>query len=152
MTATVIALHSLLRWVVLLTGLAAAGRGIAGWSGRTWTPADSRAGLFFVAALDLQLVIGLVLYLFLSPTVRVGSIDIGAAMRDSTLRFFLVEHAFGMLAAVTLAHLGRIRIRKSADDRRRQRSAAVFFGLALLLVALSIPWPGMPAGRPLWPW
>jgi hypothetical protein len=73
-------------------------------------------------------------------------------MRDGSLRFFLVEHAFGMLAAITLAHLGRVRIRKSTDDRRRQRAAAIFFGLALLLVALSIPWPGMPAGRPLWPW
>jgi hypothetical protein len=148
----VLALHSILRWVVLLTGLAAAGRGIAGWSGRAWTAADNRAGVWFVAALDLQLLIGLVLYLFLSPTLKVAALDFGAAMRDGSLRFFLVEHAFGMLAAITLAHLGRVRIRKATDDRRRQRAAAIFFGLALLLVALSIPWPGMPAGRPLWPW
>jgi hypothetical protein len=73
-------------------------------------------------------------------------------MGDSALRFFLVEHAFGMLLAVTLAHIGRIRIRKAADDGRRHRSAAIYFGIALVLVLLSIPWPGMPAGRPLWPW
>ena len=152
MYATLLVVHSVVRWLVLLTGLLAAGRGIAGWKGRPWSPADNKAGIFFVATLDLQLLVGLVLYLFLSPMVKVATIDIGAAMRDPALRFFLVEHAFGMLAAVTLAHLGRIRIRKAATDGRRHRAAAVFFGLALLLVLLSTPWPGMPAGRPLLPW
>ena len=147
-----IALHSVLRWVVLLLGLLAVGRGIAGWSGRRWTSSDNRAGVLFVGFLDLQLLIGLILYLFLSPTVRAATVNIGAAMSDSALRFFLVEHAFGMLLAVTLAHIGRIRIRKAADDGRRHRSAAIYFGIALVLVLLSIPWPGMPAGRPLWPW
>jgi hypothetical protein len=147
-----IALHSVLRWVVLLLGLLAVGRGIAGWSGRSWTPSDNRAGVLFVGVLDLQLLIGLILYLFLSPTVRAATVNIGAAMGDSVLRFFLVEHAFGMLLAVTLAHIGRIRIRKAAEDRRRHRAAAIYFGIALVLVLLSIPWPGMPAARPLWPW
>ena len=147
-----IALHSVLRWVVLLLGLLAVGRGIAGWSGRRWTSSDNRAGVLFVGFLDLQLLIGLILYLFLSPTVRAATVNIGAAMGDSALRFFLVEHAFGMLLAVTLAHIGRIRIRKAVDDGRRHRSAAIYFGIALVLVLLSIPWPGMPAGRPLWPW
>jgi hypothetical protein len=53
--AALLAIHSVLRWVVLLTGLAAAGRGIAGWKGRPWTSADNRAGLFFMIALDVQL-------------------------------------------------------------------------------------------------
>ena len=147
-----IALHSVLRWLVLLLGLLAVGRGIAGWSGRSWTASDNRAGALFVGLLDLQLLIGLILYLFLSPTVRAATVNIGAAMGDPMLRFFLVEHAFGMLLAVTLAHIGRIRIRKATDDRRRHRQAAIYFGIALVLVLLSIPWPGMPAGRPLWPW
>jgi hypothetical protein len=151
MFAVLLAIHSLLRWVVLLLGLAAAGRGIAGWKGRVWTGSDNRTGLWFVAMLDLQLLIGLVLYLFLSPTVRAASVNIGAAMREPMLRFFLVEHAFGMLAAVTLAHIGRVRIRKAPTDERRHRAAAVYFSIALLLILLSIPWPGMPAGRPLWP-
>ena len=147
-----IVLHSVLRWVVLLVGLLAMARGIAGWNGRAWTPADNRAGMLFVSALDVQLLIGLALYLFLSPTVTAAFVNVGAAMRDSQLRFFVVEHAFGMLIAITLAHLGRIRTRKLPDPMRRHRAAAVYFGLSLLIALLSIPWPGMPAGRPLWPW
>jgi hypothetical protein len=151
MYSVVVAVHSLLRWVVLFVGLAAAGRGIAGWSGRRWTPADTRAGLGFIIVLDLQFVVGLALYLVFSPAMSDAMRNVGAAMRDPILRFFLVEHVLGMVLAIACAHIGRAKIRKAGDDRRRQRLAAVFYSVAMILILLSIPWPGMPAGRPLWP-
>jgi hypothetical protein len=144
-------IHSLLRWFVLLTGLVAAGRGIAGWGGRPWGPSDARAGQLFILSLDLQFLLGLVLYLFLSPNVRLAFANIGNAMRDPALRFFFVEHIAGMVIALTLAHIGRARTKRATTDRSKQRAAAVFYGLALVIVLLSIPWPGMPAGRPIWP-
>jgi hypothetical protein len=73
-------------------------------------------------------------------------------MRDPTLRFFLVEHAIGMTGAIVLAHVGRARIRNTRDATHRHRRAVWFYGLALALLLISIPWPGMPAGRPLLPW
>jgi hypothetical protein len=66
-------------------------------------------------------------------------------------RFFLLEHPLGMVAAIALAHVGGIRIKRATNDTQRHQTAAIFFGLALVLILLSIPWPGMPAGRPLWP-
>jgi|SRR6187399_2704080 len=151
MYSATVAIHSLLRWVVLLTGLAAAGRGIAGWNKRSWTSGDDRAGVLFIGSLDIQMLLGLLLYLVLSPTVGNAFRNIGAAMKDPVLRFFLVEHALGMLIAIVLAHIGRVRTKKAAPESSKHRAAAVFYGLALLLILLSIPWPGMPAGRPLWP-
>jgi hypothetical protein len=146
-----LALHSLLRWFVLIAGLVAVGLGVAGWKGRPWQPADRIAGRAFVGVLDLQFLVGALMYLA-SPIVGAAMANFGAAMREPMLRFFLVEHAAGMIAAVALAHVGAIRIKKAADDTRRHRTAAIFFGLSLVLILLSIPWPGMPAGRPLWPW
>ena len=150
-SATVV-LHSLLRWVVILTGLAAAGRGIIGWNKRSWTSTDDRAGVLFIGALDIQMLLGLLLYVGLSPTVSAAFRNIGGAMQDPVLRFFLVEHAVGMLIAIVLAHIGRVRTKKAMPESSKHRAAAVFFGLAIVLILLSIPWPGMPAGRPLWPW
>lgn len=151
MLSITLILHSLLRWVVLVTGIAAAARGFMG-KGKPWTAADSRAGLLFIAVLDLQFLLGLLLYVFLSPTVRTAFLDFGAAMKDPMLRFFAVEHALGMIVALTLAHIGRARTKKATPDDRKFRAAAVFYTLALVVILLSIPWPGMPAGRPLWPW
>jgi hypothetical protein len=146
-----LALHSWLRWAVLLIGLIAVVRAFRGrWSGAPWTRADDRAGLFFTSALDLQLLIGLLLYFSMSPITKEGLRDMGAAMANSGLRFWSVEHPVGMLAGIVLAHIGRGRIRRMSDSARRHRTALIFFTLALIVIVISIPWPGRPIiGRPL---
>jgi hypothetical protein len=73
----------------------------------------------------------------------------GAAMHNPVLRFYAVEHVAGMVGALALVHIGRVRIKKAADDRARHRTALIFFGLGLLLILLSIPWPVMSGGRAL---
>lgn len=152
MYTSVLLLHSWLRWIVILAGLYAFFRAASGASGRkSWTPADDRAGFWFSMALDVQFLLGLVLYFFLSPLTAAALHDFGAAMKDSLLRFFAVEHVFGMLIGIALVHVGRARARK-ADSLRRHKVAAIFFGLALIAILASIPWPGTPHGRPLVRW
>ena len=116
---------------------------------RPWTPADARASRLFMITLDIQLLLGLLLYLVLSPFTRQAMSDMGAAMKVSALRFFVVEHLFGMLDR---GRAGARRAREdpaSLGDARRHRTALIFFTLALIAIFASIPWPGMPAGRPL---
>ena len=152
MYSAVLLVHSWVRWVVIVAGLYAAVRGLLGASRHArWTPADDRAGFWFVMFLDLQLTIGLVLYLFLSPFASAALHDIGGAMKDPVLRFWAVEHVFGMLIGVALAHVGRVRARRT-DSLRRHRVAAIFYGLALIAILVSIPWPGSAHARPLLRW
>lgn len=146
-------LHSILRWVILLAGLLAVARACSGWLGqRSWEAADNRAGIWFVAALDLQFLVGLALHLGLSPLTQIAMSDPGTAMQSSGLRFWFVEHPLGMMIALVLAHVGRVRIRKAATDVSRHKRAAIFFALAFLAIVLSSPWPGMANARPLLPW
>jgi hypothetical protein len=99
--------------------------------------------------LDLQLLLGLALYFILSPITGNVFQDFGGAMSNAVLRFWAVEHVFGMVIGVALAHVGRVRVRKTADAARRHKLAAIFFGLALVAILAAIPWPGTPAARPL---
>jgi hypothetical protein len=150
--AAVLTIHSWLRWLVILAGIAAFVRAAGGASSRRpWTPADDRSGFWFITTLDLQVLLGLVLYVFLSPFTHAAFGDIGAAMKNSGLRFWLVEHPFGVIVGIALAHIGRARARKT-DSLRRHRIVAIFFGLALVALLASIPWPGTPAARPLLRW
>lgn len=150
MYETTLVVHSYLRWLVLVFGVLAVLRGIAGWQGRgLFTPADDRAGRGFTVLLDVQLLVGLLLYLALSPITRAALTDMGGAMRDSVLRFWAVEHIVGMLVALALAHVGRAKTRRLSDSASRHKAAAIYFGLALLVLLLTIPWPFMPAARPL---
>ena len=149
----VLSAHSWLRWGVVLLGFLTVLRAIGGWQQRNaWTRRDERMGLLFMIALDLQVVLGLLLYFVYSPYTALAMDDFGAAMRSPDLRFWAVEHVFGMLVAIALAHIGRARIKKTVDERRRHRVGAIFFGLALLAILAAIPWPGMPNARPLLRW
>ncbi|MDI3286287.1 cytochrome c [Polyangium sp. 15x6] len=146
----VLTLHSWLRWIVLGLGLgvtvtSARARGRSG----TYERSHDRLGLFFVAALDLQLTLGLVMYLWLSPITRLAFQDPGGAMRTSALRFFLVEHVFSMVLALACAHVGRVRVRRSTSDADKHKRAAWGAGLALVCILVGIPWPFMPYARPL---
>lgn len=143
-------LHSLLRWAVLLTGAIAWFRSIGGGTAkRPWTAKDELWGFLFTTSLDIQLLVGLVLYFILSPLMKVAFQDFGGAMANSGLRFWAVEHIAGMIIGIALAHVGRVKIRKAANDARRHRLAMIYFGLALVAICASIPWPGLPVGRPL---
>jgi hypothetical protein len=152
MYSGVLLVHSWVRWAVVIAGVLALLRALTGASSRRpWTAADDRAGLWFTIALDVQILIGLYLYFVLSPFTTEALKDFGAAMRNSGLRFWAVEHSFGMLVGVALAHVGRVRVRK-AEPSRRHVIAAIFFGIALIAILASIPWPGTPNGRPWVRW
>jgi hypothetical protein len=150
--AGVLVIHSWLRWLVILTGLVAFVRAATGAAGsKPWTPADDRAGFWFSIALDIQFLLGLILYVFLSPVTHAVFSDFAGAMKDSVQRFWAVEHIVGMFIGIALVHIGRARARKT-DSLRRHRVAAIFFGLALVVILASIPWPNTPYGRPLLRW
>ena len=147
MYPTLLVLHSWLRWLVLILGVLAVVRAFS--RGRAWTPAHDAAGKWFGISLDIQLLIGLLLYGVFSPITWAAFSDMGAAMKDTVLRFYAVEHILSMVIAVTLAHIGRTRTRRATTDAAKFRAAAVFYTLSLVFVLIGVPWPFIPAGRPL---
>jgi len=143
-------LHSLLRWAVLVTGVVIWFRSVGGKTARRpWNDQDRLWTLAFVSSVDLQILVGLALYFFISPFTRIAFQDFAGAMANASLRFWAVEHITGMLIGAAFAHVGNVKIRRATDDGRRHRLATIYFGLALVAIIASIPWPGMPVGRPL---
>ena len=149
MYTTVLVLHSWIRWVALVAGVGATVatmRGGSGTSGSGWL---DRWGLALVTALDIQLLLGLLMYLVVSPTMTEIRANFGAAMKDPVARFWAVEHIASMLVAVIVVHVGRVLARKAAGADAKRMRLFVCFGIATVLMLLATPWPGMRAGRPL---
>ena len=96
--------HSLLRWAVILLGAWAVSRAKRGWFfGRPWTEGDDRAGRLFVIGVDVQVLLGLLLYLVLSPITTGAFQNMSDAMQDSGVRFWVVEHLAAMLRPADVA-------------------------------------------------
>lgn len=134
--------HSFFRYLILLASFYAIYRAYLGKSKNlAFTPADKKAGFFLTLLVDLQLLMGLVLYV----TSNLGYKSFGmngasAVMKDSFLRFFAVEHITAMILAIVLIHVGNAKSKKGEDQKRHQ-SAFWFYLIALVLMLASIPWP-----------
>jgi hypothetical protein len=126
---------------VVILAVAATVQAFIGWFGKKeWTALDNRLGVLFSSSMDVQLLLGLLLYFFLSPITGAAFKNLGAAMSNSELRFFAVEHVTVMFAAVVLAHVGRTLSKKAAGAAAKHRLVAIFFGLAILAIVSAIPW------------
>jgi hypothetical protein len=146
----VLSIHSLLRWLVLGFLIAALVQAFQARGG-AYLPKHKKLSTFFMASLHTNVVLGIVMYGVLSPTTQLAFADMAMAMKTSALRFFLIEHPIGQLAAVVVATLGSAKIKRAATDADKHSKTLVFYGTTLLLILASIPWPFYRAGRPLLP-
>ena len=145
-------IHSLMRWVALILLLVATVQAWRGWRGQlAWTDSSKRLGLFTMISMDIQLLIGLIVFAG-SDLIKVAMASMGEAMRNPELRFFAVEHTAMMVVAIALVHVGYARAKRAMDDASRHKAVAIYFGLALVAVVAAIPWPfRAPIGRSLLP-
>ena len=101
---------------------------------------------------DIQLLFGL--YLFFNGVngswwekLKMGMKAVGS---DAVYRFFIMEHAFMMIAAWILVHAGRVAVKKAAPEKKHKKML-LYFGLGLLIILISIPWPFRSVARDLFP-
>lgn len=133
--------HNGFRWLVLIALLFAVLLSVSGWAGkRKWGRADNLSGLVLVILMDIQFLLGIVLYAFVSPITKAAFNDFGAAMKNSELRFYAVEHILLMIIALALVHIGRSKSKKDVALEKKHRVSAIFYGISLLLVLAAIPW------------
>ena len=148
MYETTLIVHSLLRWAVVLTGLYSVALALNGVIGkRLWSPGDIGPHRWFIIALDTQFLVGVVLYGVISPLVSGAMSNVGEAMKTPALRYWLVEHPLPMLIALGLAHLGFARAKRTAAVSSH-RHILLHYGVALIVILASTPWPFVSNARP----
>ncbi|MBA2449039.1 MAG: hypothetical protein H0V51_13535 [Chloroflexi bacterium] len=119
-------LHSIWRWAVLLAAVVALVGALGGWLGQL-SPrlAARRAGTFYTVALDVQVVLGLILW-------------VGKGWY-ATPGFFRFEHPTIMLLALVVAHAGQALSRRAESPRAAARTVAIATAVSLALVVVGIP-------------
>ena len=126
--------HSLLRWLVLVLAVLAVLRAAVGLGRKQpWRPWDDKLGLGLMVSVDLQVLLGVVLWLHYLGRA-------GFDMANAASRQLLLEHPLTMLVALVLVHVGRVRVKRQDEDAGRFKTVLVFYGLALVLILIMIPW------------
>ena len=139
-----LALHSLVRWLVLLSLSFAVFRAYRGWlTKHDFSKFDNAIRHWAAIIAQLQLVLGLFLY-FISPIVDYFWHNFNVAVHQREIRFFGMEHSLMMVIAVILITLGSIKTKRRQTDGEKYKTMAVWFTIALLIILSSIPWAFSP--------
>ncbi|MFM6953722.1 MAG: cytochrome B [Sphingobacteriaceae bacterium] len=132
--------HSGFRYLVFALVLLAIVQALAGWLGKKeFTEGNRKVALFAMISAHTQLLLGLALYFF-SPFVQFAA----STMKDSTLRYWTVEHAVMMLFALVLITVGHGRAKRALAAADKHRSIVIFYGLTLLVIVAAIAQSGRP--------
>ena len=128
--------HSGLRWIVLILLLAAIFNAFSKKNSGSYSEGDRKLALFAMISTHVQFLIGIILY-FISPLV----VFAGESMKNTVLRFYLVEHILLMLIAIALITVGHSKSKKATDAAAKFKAISVFYLIALILILAAIPWP-----------
>ncbi|MBK8431599.1 MAG: hypothetical protein IPL28_10060 [Chloroflexi bacterium] len=125
--STVLEIHSIIRWVIVIVGVLAIIKFAIGWAQKSkFTGADRGLSSAFTGLMDLQLLLGLIIIFW-------GGLVDGLGFPRVRL-----EHGFAMIIAVVVAHLSA-RWRKSGDTLRFRNT------FLTILISLLIIFAGVAA-------
>lgn len=153
MDKVILYLHSYLRWVILILLLLAFYKNFVDRQ-RAFTPTHQKLGLILMICADIMLLIGI--YQWAAGEtwglISIKSRGFAEVMKDPVARFYAIEHPTGMLLAIIFIHLGYSYGKKAVSDPQKHKRILLYFGLALLIILISIPWPFREhIGRPWFP-
>lgn len=149
MYATLILLHSVFRWLVLISLFYTIFRAWRGYSKhRPFTKNDHAIRKWTVSFVHLQFVIGFTLYLT-SPVIKSFYANFEESIRHMDMAFFGIAHILCMFVAVALISVGSGMTKRKPADREKFKAMLLWFSIALLIIFIAIPWPFSPfANRP----
>jgi len=144
MYTTVLAIHSLVRWLVLASLLFAIFRAFNGWSSkRSFSRVDNSVRHWTATIAHIQLIFGLVLY-FISPIVNYFLHNFNDAVHRREIRFFGMEHSLMMVIAIVVITIGSARAKRKLTDPEKFKTMALWFSVGLLIILSSVPWAFSP--------
>ena len=150
MYPTLLAAHSLVRWLVLISLLIAIFRSFRGWlSNKPFTKRDNAVRHWTATIAHIQMSLGIALYI-ISPVIAYFLSHFKDAVHQREFRFFGMEHSLMMLIAVVVITTGSAKAKRVDGDREKFKTIAIWFTIGLLIILTSIPWSFSPlTSRPL---
>ncbi len=140
---SLLGVHSLLRWLILLLLLLNIFRSFIGTDGQPYTVKDKKWNLRLLIVVHINFLIGLIQYFAGSKGfIFFRQNSFADVMKNSLMRFWAVEHISGMLIAIVIITVTRTIAKKEWEDSAaKHKKLGILYLLALIIILLVIPWP-----------
>jgi hypothetical protein len=137
-----LALHSFLRWAIIIVLLVNIFNSIAHKS-KPYSKLDRNWNLRLVIVTHTTFLIGLIQYFFGNKGFAlVQQFGMKEVMKTANLRFWVVEHFTGMLIAVILITIASSVSKKTfVTDAAKHKKLMWLYVIAFVVIMASIPWP-----------
>jgi mannose/fructose/N-acetylgalactosamine-specific phosphotransferase system component IID len=144
MYETLLALHSLIRWLVLVSLLFAMYRAYNGLvTKKIFSRFDNAVRHWTATIAHIQLVLGLWLY-FISPIINYFWSNFNDAVHQREVRFFGMEHSLMMFIAIIVITIGSAKAKRKETDREKFKTLLTWYSIGLLIILASVPWAFSP--------
>lgn len=149
MYQTLTFLHSIFRWLVLLSLFYSVFRAYKGYfSFGEFLKVDNAARHWTATIAHIQLVFGIILY-SQSPIIKYFWNNFDEAKESFDVVFFGMIHISLMLLAIILITIGSSISKRKTANRDKFKTILIYYIIALVIIFLAIPWPFSPfANRP----
>ena len=134
-------IHSVWAIITLVVLVVAVVNAVIGLtSKKEFTDKSLRISLFALIVAHIQLIIGFIGFFMSTQFHFLKEHGMGAAMKDATVRLFVVEHPLMMILAIVFITIGFSKHKNKTTDSAKYKTIASFYGIALLLILTRIPW------------
>lgn len=149
MYQTLTFLHSLFRWLVLLSLIYAIFRAYKGYFfEKEFSKTDHSIRHWTATIAHIQLILGITLY-SQSPIIKYFWNHFNTAKESFDLLFFGLIHIFLMVFSIILITIGSALSKRKPTDKEKFKTMLIWFIISLIIIFIAIPWPFSPlANRP----
>ncbi len=149
MYTTLLTLHTLIRWLVLISliyAIFSASRGY--FKNKLFSKSVNAIRHWTATIAHVQLVIGVILYTQ-SPVVNYFWTGSATRLPHLEVSFYGFVHILFMLTAIIVLTIGSARAKRRPTDKQKYKTMFIWFSVALILIFMAIPWPFSPfSNRP----
>jgi hypothetical protein len=142
---TLLTMHSFFRYALYLMFLYSFVVFMSSYRQKQIQPSFQKSHKILTILTDIQFLMGLILY-FISPLVQTAISDIKSAMKNSELRFFLLEHGTLMIFILALLHILNSKLKKSPLSDNIIKISLVFYIIIGIFFIIGFPY-SRPAFR-----
>lgn len=136
-------LHSFWRWLVLGSLIYAIYLAYEGkTTGAVFTQAANKWRHWTATIAHIQLLLGMAIYVQSPVVLYPMPADPHKLMNEQS--FFRYFHIGMMMLAVVLVTVGSAKAKRVEGDREKYSTMLLWFGLALLVIFIAVPWPFSP--------